>query len=149
MDFYESGPVDILMLRLPGTRFRDEIAHALRDLAGAEQIRVVDLLFVAKDADGTVTAIPLDELHRHLAPLFVGPDGHLGGGLLDGQDVTEAARGLEHDSSVTVVVIENRWATPLVRLVRDLGGDLLDRAPVPAIPPAARAGTSDGAAGAP
>jgi hypothetical protein len=54
MDFAESGPVDIFMLRFPGNEFRSEIARALRELAVSGPVRVIDLLFVFKTPEGEV-----------------------------------------------------------------------------------------------
>jgi hypothetical protein len=54
MDATESGPVDIVMLRFTGNKFNGEIAPALRDLVVRGLVRVIDLLFVYKEANGTV-----------------------------------------------------------------------------------------------
>ena len=62
MDATESGPVDIVMLRFTGNKFNGEIAPALRDLVVRGLVRVIDLLFVYKDADGTVGSIELGDL---------------------------------------------------------------------------------------
>ena len=128
----EVGPVDVIMLKFPGNQFRGEIAPALRDLVVSGQVRVLDLLFVLKDALGEVSSIELAGLGPELEPAFVDLDGQLGGGLLDAEDVEEAAAGLEPDSSVAVVVIENTWAIPFVTAVRNAGGELTDQARIPA-----------------
>ena len=128
----ESGPVDIIALEFPGNQFRGEIAPALRDLVQKGLIRVVDLLFVFKDDDGTVGSIELAGLGKELEPAFVDLDGQLGGGLLDADDVDEVADRLPAGSSVALLVVENLWAIPFVNAVRKAGGDLVDQARVPA-----------------
>lgn len=128
MDFSESGPVDIFLLRFPGDRFRSDIATALRELALTGLVRVIDLLFVFRTADGEIGSIGLDGLRPTLDPQFTDLEGHLGGGLLDLEDVAEVAPGLDDDSSVAVVVVENRWAIPFISTIRGAGGEVVDRA---------------------
>jgi hypothetical protein len=127
----ESGPVDVLMLRFPGNQFKGEIAPALRDLVVRGLVRVIDLLFVFKDAEGKVGSIELAGLGPDLEPAFVDLDGQLGGGMLDAEDVDEAAAGLELNSSVAVLVVENVWALPFINAVRAAGGELADSARIP------------------
>ncbi len=128
MDYFERGPVDIFLLRFPGSHFGSEIATALRDLATTGLVRVIDVLFVFKTPDGAVGSIGLDSLRPEVDPYFAGLEGHLGGGLLDVEDVDEVAPTLDHDSSVAVVVVENRWVLPFITAVRGAGGEVVDRA---------------------
>ena len=72
----ESGPVDIIALEFPGNQFKGELAPALRDLVEDGLIRVIDLLFVFKDDDGTVGSI-------ELAGLEAGAVEEVGRGELD------------------------------------------------------------------
>ncbi|PZF81317.1 hypothetical protein C1I92_21810 [Jiangella anatolica] len=126
------GPVDILMLRFPGNQFRGEIVPALRDLVVTGLIRVVDLMFVYRDEDGTVGSVELAGLGPELKPAFADLDGQLGGGMLDAEDVEEVAAGLPPGSSVAVLVVENTWAIPFVNAVRRAGGEVADQARIPA-----------------
>jgi hypothetical protein len=69
-------------------------------------VRVIDLLFVYKEADGTVGSIELGDLGAELEPSFVDLDGQLGGGLLDAGDVEEVAAGIAPGNSVATIVVE-------------------------------------------
>lgn len=131
MDGTRSGPIDIIALEFPGNQFRGEIAPALRDLVVRELVRVIDLLFVFKDTDGTVGSIELAGLGAELEPAFVDIDGQLGGGLLDKEDVDEVAQRIPEGSSVAIVAVENLWAIPFIEAVRHAGGDVVDQARVP------------------
>ena len=131
MGTVEVGPVDVVMLRFPGNQFKGEIAPALRDLVVQGLVRVVDLLFVYKAEDGTVGSIELAGLGPELEPAFVDLDGQLGGGLLDAEDVDEVAASLAPNSSVAVLVVENTWAIPFVKAVRNAGGEVADQARIP------------------
>ena len=130
MSNIEAGPIDIVMLRFPGNKFNGSIAPALRDLVQRRLVRVVDLLFVFKDADGSVGSLELGDLGPELEPSFVDIDGQFGGGLLDAEDVEEVGGELEPNSSVVVLAIENLWAVPFIWAVRSAGGELIDQARV-------------------
>lgn len=132
MSTVDVGPVDVVMLRFPGNQFKGEIAPALRDLVVRDLVRVIDLLFVYKAEDGTVGSIELAGLGPELEPAFVDLDGQLGGGLLDAEDVDEVAVGLAPNSSVAVLIVENTWAIPFVKAVRNAGGEVADQARIPA-----------------
>ena len=99
---------------------------------GARPGTVIDLLFVYKEADGTVGSIELGDLGAELEPSFVDLDGQLGGGLLDAEDVEEVAAGIEPGNSVATIVVENLWVVPFVNPVRNAGGELVDQARIPA-----------------
>ena len=126
----QAGPVDVIMLRFPGNQFNGGIAPALRDLVEKGTVRVLDLLFVYKDADGTVGSIEVGGLGPVMEP-FIDINGELEGGLLDAEDVEEVGKELESDSSIAVLAIENLWAVPFIAAVRSAGGELIDQARVP------------------
>jgi hypothetical protein len=131
MDEMRSGPIDLVLLRFPGNEFDGGIAPALRDLVDQGTVRVVDILFVYKDAAGTVGSIELGALGPQLDQAFIDIDGQLGGGLLDRDDVDEVGKDLDPNSSIAVVAIENVWAIPFIEAVRAAGGELVDQARVP------------------
>ena len=56
------GPVDVVIIGFPGNKFTGRIAPALMDLVDSGTIRVLDLLFVIKDADGVTTTIDMPDL---------------------------------------------------------------------------------------
>ncbi len=132
MDTVDVGPVDVLMLRFPGNRFKGEIVPAMRDLVVNGLVRIVDLMFVYRDDEGVVGWVELAGLGPDLEPAFADLDGQLGGGLLDAEDVEEVAAALPPGNSVAVLVVENTWAIPFVNAVRGAGGDVVDQARIPA-----------------
>lgn len=127
-----TGPIDIVFLNFPGNEFKGEIGPALRDLVERGLMRIVDLLFVYKEEDGTVGSIELAGLGAALEPSFVDLDGQLGGGLLDAEDVEEVAASLEPGNSVAVIAAENLWAIPFINAVQNAGGYVMDQVRVPA-----------------
>jgi hypothetical protein len=131
MDTSPSGPIDVVVLKFPDTRFRGEIGPALRDLVVRDLVRVIDLIFVAKEVDGSTTVIELAGLGPDLQPSFVGIAGQLEGGLLDADDADEVVPLLEPGSSAAVLAVENRWLVPFIEAVRRADGELVDQARVP------------------
>jgi len=131
MDSAQAGPIDLILLKFEGNQFKGEIAPALRDLVVRGLVRVVDLLFVYKDDNGTVGSIELAGLGADLDPAFVDLDGQLGGGLLDAEDVDDVAASVPNGCSIAVVAVENLWAIPFISAVRNAGGELVDQVRVP------------------
>jgi hypothetical protein len=125
------GPVDVLLVRFPGNRFKGEIGPALADLVSKGLVRVIDLVFVYRNADGSVGSLELTELGPELEPAFVDIDGQVPGGVLEPEDVDEIAGSLEPGSSVAALVIENTWAIPFVTAMRAAGAELIDQSRIP------------------
>ncbi len=126
------GPVDLLIVEFPGNQFKGEIAPALRDLVTDGTVRVLDLLFVYKDADGEVGSVELAGLGPDLEPAFADLDGQLGGGLLDAEDVAQVGADLALNSSAALIVWENTWAARFVTAMRNAGAQVVDQARIPA-----------------
>ena len=128
----EMGPIDYVVLEWPGRQPNGEAAPLLVDLVERGIIRILDVAFIAKDADGSVVALDLDTL---------GDEGGFGvfagasSGLLDHEELDEAARALEPGTSAAVLIWENRWAAPTASALRRSGGQLVasGRIPVQAI----------------
>jgi uncharacterized membrane protein len=126
------GPVDLLVVEFPGNQFKGEIAPALRDLVTEGTVRVLDLLFVYKDADGEVGSVELAGLGPDLQPAFADLDGQLGGGLLDAEDVAQVGANLQPNSSAALIVWENTWAGRFVTAMEHAGARVVDQARIPA-----------------
>jgi hypothetical protein len=127
----DSGPVDVLVLKFTGNNFTGEIASALGELVARDMVRILDLLFVTKDEDGTVGVIELAQLGDDLEPAFVGVAGQFEGGLLDSEDADEVHPQLEPNTSAAILAVEHLWAIPFVNAVRDAGGEVVDQARIP------------------
>jgi hypothetical protein len=121
----EIGPVDYAIIAFPGNEFRGEIGPAIADLVEAGTIRVIDIAFVGKNADGDVVAMELTELDPEVQ---AGLDkiGVEVSGLFNEDDLFAAAEELEPNSSAALLVWENVWARKVSQALRDAGGVLLD-----------------------
>jgi hypothetical protein len=120
----EIGPVDYMIVAFPGNQFTGEIAPALADLVDAGTIRIIDIAFVGKDADGEAIAFELTELDPDVQK---GLD-NLGievGGLLNEDDLITTAEELEPNTSAALLVWENVWAREVKQAIMNSGGQLV------------------------
>ncbi|MFB8777851.1 DUF6325 family protein [Streptomyces broussonetiae] len=126
------GPIDYLVVEFPGNRMTGEGLPLLVDLVERGLIRILDLVFVRKDEDGTVTGMEIADLSGDGAldlSVFAGASS----GLLGQDDLEEAAVALEPGSSAGILVYENRWAAPFAAALHRGGARLVasGRIPVP------------------
>jgi len=116
------GPVEYLVISFPGNQFRGDIAPAIADLVENGTIRILDLVFVKKDAEGNVLSFEFSDLPE--AAVFADIDGDADG-LLSDEDVEVAAEMLAPDSSALFVLWEDRWAADLASAIAAAGGELV------------------------
>ena len=133
------GPVEYALFAFDGNRFTGAIVPALVDLVEAGTVRIIDLSFITKDADGSVLTLELEELPADAADAFSVLD-HEVDDLLNDDDLLAEAEVLPPGTSAAVVVWENLWAKRLADAVRAAGGTLVDHGRVdPALAEAAMA----------
>jgi len=129
-DLDQMGPIDYIVVEFPGSKMTGEGFPLLVDLVDRGIIRLLDLLFVMKELDGTVHAITIADLdgdgELDLA-VFEGASS----GLLGDDDVDEAGGVLEPGSSAAILVYENVWAGPFASAVRRGGGQLVASGRIP------------------
>jgi hypothetical protein len=131
----EMGPVDYVVLEWADDQpASGEVQPLLLDLVDRGIIRILDIAFLAKDRDGSVSGIEVGGGLQQLAAAFAAFEG-ASSGLLGADDLQEAAAALEPGTSAAVIVWENRWAAPVARALRRSGGQLVasGRIPVQAI----------------
>jgi len=128
----EVGPIDFVVLEWQGEP-QEDVVPLLLDLVDRNIIRVLDVAFMRKAADGTVTAIDVGDLQQ-IGDLFAEFAG-ASSGMLTFEDLEEAAAALEPGTSAAIIVWENRWAVPIAVALRANGGQLVasGRLPVQAI----------------
>ncbi|MFC6157197.1 DUF6325 family protein [Kribbella jiaozuonensis] len=130
----ELGPVDWVVVEFPGTKLTGEIAPILAEYVDRGLIRILDLLFLMKDADGSFEAFESTDLEdSEIGQLRAFETGIAM--LLSEQDVEDLAETIEPGSSAAVLVWENLWAAPFGAAVRHAGGQLAasGRIPVQAV----------------
>lgn len=133
-EFVEMGPIDYVVVEFPGNRMTGEGFPLLVDLVDRGLIRILDLMFVRKDEDGSVVGLEIADLTGDGAldlAVFEGASS----GLLGQDDIEEAAKALEPGNSAGILIYENLWAAPFATALRRGGAQLVasGRIPVPAV----------------
>ena len=124
------GPVDWIVVEFPGARFKGEIAPIIADLEEREIVRVLDLVVVKKDMDGTLEFFELSDLDASELGEIRDEERQLAM-LLSEDDVLNVAAAIEPGSAAGVLVWENRWAAPFGAAVRRAGGQLVASGRIP------------------
>jgi hypothetical protein len=130
-DADDLGPIDYLVVEFPGARLRGEALPLLVDLVDRGIVRVLDLVFIRKDPDGSVVAVEVRDLDRDGdldVEVLVGASS----GLLGRDDLEQAAAAVEPGSAAGIVLYENVWAVPCIGALRRAGGQLVAAGRVPA-----------------
>jgi hypothetical protein len=130
----EMGPVDYMVLEWPAEQpMTGEVMPLLSGLVDRGLIRILDIAFIVKDADGSVTTIDSAQFAQKIGGL-AGLEA-ASSGLLDQGDLEEASAALEPGTVAGVLVWENRWAAPIAVALRRSGGQLVasGRIPIQAI----------------
>lgn len=117
------GPIEVLMLRFPGNKFRGEIAPALAELVEGGTIRVIDLLFAIKDADGELDVLELKDMEGDLS-VFEPMTSELSDTLTE-DDAQMLARSLPNNSSAAIMLFENTWAKAFADAVVRASGEVV------------------------
>jgi hypothetical protein len=133
-EFAEMGPIDYIVVEFPGNRMTGEGLPLLVDLVDRGVIRILDLMFVRKEEDGSVVGMEIADLTGDGAldlAVFEGASS----GLLGEDDIEEAGSALEPGNSAGILVYENLWAAPFATALRRGGAQLVasGRIPVPAV----------------
>lgn len=124
------GPIEILVVGFPGNQFTGEVAPALAELVETGLIRVIDLVFVAKDSDGSVVGVELSDLDETISAAYQ-PHVEEPSGLLSEEDIQDLGAELEPNSSAAILVFENVWATKFRDAVLNSGGQLVSSIRIP------------------
>lgn len=125
------GPIDFLLLELDPQRMDGSVATALMDLVERGTVSILDLLVIRKEADGSVVGVDIEDLTAdHLGgfAIFAGARS----GLLNEDDVHEAAGALEPERAAALLVYENTWARGFVTAAHRAGAEVVASLRLPA-----------------
>ena len=124
------GPVDYVVVEFPAgaSNFTGEMAAELVALVDSGTIRLIDLVILTKNEDGTVDAVELSDLDDlgELQAL----EAQLAD-LLSEEDVEHLAAAMEPGSTAGVLIWENLWAAPFASAARRSGGQLIANGRIP------------------
>jgi hypothetical protein len=129
-DEADMGPISYLIVEFPENKLTGEGFPILVDLVDRGVIRIIDLLFVACDMDGSIHALDLRDLDNSGnidLTVFEGASS----GILDDSDMADAASVIQPGSAAGILIFENRWATSFVDALRRGGGQLVAAGYIP------------------
>jgi uncharacterized membrane protein len=119
------GAVELLVIGFPQSQFTGEITPALIDLVEKGTIRVIDLIFVSKDQDGSIAGFELssvdDATRRAFEPLLTDPEP-----LLHDDDLADVGEALAPGSSAAMLLFEHTWANEFRSALIEAGGELIE-----------------------
>lgn len=120
-DIDTMGPVDVAILGFDGSSDRSKVAAAVLDLAERGVVRILDLAWASKSAEGDIDILEVTD--SDLADAFEAVTGRAE--LLNDDDLVAAAEDLEPGTAALLVVWENTWAAPLATAVRHANGQMI------------------------
>ena len=124
------GPVDYIVVEFPAgaSNFTGEMAKELLALVDAGTIRVIDVLILIKDEDGSVEAMELSDIEElgELEKIEVEL-----AELLAADDVAHLAAAMDPGTVAGVLIWENLWAAPFAAAARRSGGQLIANGRIP------------------
>jgi uncharacterized membrane protein len=126
------GPIELLVVKFPGNQFTGELVPALAELVENGTIRIADLLFLVKNANGDVTLLEFSDLAPDVYGLWdplvsdVTP-------LLNEDDAYQLAATLENNSSAGLLLFENTWAARFAQAVRNANGEVVLNERIPGV----------------
>jgi hypothetical protein len=130
-DVDQLGPVDWIVVEFPGSDFgKGQVAPLLKDYVDRGLVRVLDMLFLKKDADGAVEPFEIADLGEGELGDFRSFETELAM-LLSEQDVVDLAETMDPGTSAVLLVWENAWAAPFGSAVRHAGGQLVASGRIP------------------
>ncbi|WP_308120295.1 DUF6325 family protein [Streptomyces bambusae] len=126
----EVGPIDYLVVEFPGSHLTGEGMPLLVDLVDRGIIRILDLTFLTKEADGSVRGIALADVTgdgKLDLTVFEG----VSSGLIGEEDMAEAGSLLQPGDSAAILLYENLWAAPLAAALRRADARMIASGRVP------------------
>jgi fructosamine-3-kinase len=132
INFDELGPVDYVVVGFPADKadFSGAMADELKKLMESGTVRVLDLLLVTKDEDGSISVAELRDHDDSVVGELRSLEADLSL-MLAVEDVERIGGDLELGSAAAVLVWENTWAAPFASAVRHSGGELLAMGRIP------------------
>ncbi len=126
------GPIELVVLSFSGNRFTGEILSELQDLTDSDTIRIIDVLFVTKDADGVVTVVEVDAFGDAVVAV-ISPVEQIERAFLSHSDGEYFGALLEPNSSAAIMLFENSWAARFVTAVRRANGEVIINERIPRV----------------
>ena len=125
------GPIDFLALVFKTDQLKGEILPELLDLVKNKIVRVIDLVIIQKYEDGHHEAMEMQQLAPDLLAIFDPLEIEISG-IIQAEDIAEAAEAMENGTNAALLLFENVWAVRFIDAVLRANGRLLAHERIPA-----------------
>jgi uncharacterized membrane protein len=124
-----TAPLELVMIRFPGSQFNGDILPALQELVDRGAVRIVDVVLVSKGDDGRPVIVEVESNDHDLAALrdIVGDVN----GLIAEEDIHDLAEGLAPGDSAGIILFEHTWASVFADAVMSANGEVLVSVRIP------------------
>jgi hypothetical protein len=124
------GPLEYIVIGFDGNQFDGSIAREIEKVVEKKIIRLVDVVFVGRDADGGAVIVELDNKDdprfASFAPILADRMA-----LFTPEDLVEITDSLPLNTSGLALLFEHRWAEDLKDAIGAAGGFLVNRVVIP------------------
>ncbi|MDQ6771754.1 MAG: DUF6325 family protein [Candidatus Dormibacteraeota bacterium] len=125
------GPVEVAVIEFEGSHFKGEIASGIREAVDRGIVRIIDLVFIAKDEAGSVRSIELDDMETDVAEAM-SPITDEVMGLVAETDVSEVGDRLPNNCSAAIIAFEHVWLRRLREAILNANGQVVSQVRIPA-----------------
>src|SRR5882724_9401429 len=119
------GPIDYIAVGFEGNNFDGSILSELSKAVDSGVIRLVDLVFIIKDTDGTITVAEIEDQPKELKEALAAFGFKNDTPLLTEDDAEKLGEAMDDNTSAGVLVIEHLWAKDLKKALIKAGGILV------------------------
>jgi hypothetical protein len=126
------GPLELIVIGGPGKQFANEILPELSAIQEHGLIEVVDLLFIGKAADETITVLEVSDLDDEELAAFASLKGHLTGAITH-EDIVKLSSAIPPTTSATIVLLEHHWLGRIEQAVARTEGTIYVGGMVPPV----------------
>ena len=126
-----AGPVDVAIIAFDEPKFDGSVASAIADLVANGTVRILDIVLVNKDENGTVTVLEVTDVDGDGIPDLVALQGDIPG-MLSETDAGLAVEEMPNNTAIALLAWENTWLVRAGQAIRNNGGTLIAFERIPA-----------------
>jgi len=124
------GPIDFYVLEFRNENLKGEILPALVDLIQKEIIRVVDLVIIQKNKDGSHEVVELQELDPGTLAVYDPLKAEISG-LIQVEDIEAIAEKMDNETTAAALMVENVWAIRFMDTLLNAKARLIEHVRIP------------------
>ena len=122
-------PLEYALIKFEDAKPTGKIVPELLDLAARGIVRFIDIVFIHKEAGGSIRTVELNDLDPEAYEMFV-PLGEHVSSLFTNDDLEIAASKLTEGSAAMLILWENLWVAGIGKAIQEAGGQLVERAQI-------------------